>query len=69
MTYLQLMVPNMACAACSDAINQAIKALDHFATVQFDPKNQLVQVETSAAKATVRDVISAANCTVSAPWR
>ncbi|MDX2228167.1 MAG: heavy-metal-associated domain-containing protein [Leptolyngbyaceae cyanobacterium bins.349] len=61
---IQLTVPNMACSACSDTIAKAIKAIDPAATVQADPKTKLVEIETQAPEAAVRDAIATAGYTI-----
>ena len=62
---LQLMVPNMACSACSDTITKAVKALDPTATVQADPKTKRVDIETQASEGAIRDAIATAGYTIS----
>jgi len=54
---LQFKVPNMACSACSDTITQAIQAVDAAANVQADPKTKLVNIETQASAAAVKEAI------------
>lgn len=61
---LQLTVPNMACSACSDTITTAIKSIDPNATVQADPKTKLVNVETQASEASVKQAVTDAGYTV-----
>lgn len=55
---LQLTVPNMACSACSDTITKAIQAIDPVAVVQADPKTKLVNIETQAAEAAIKQAIT-----------
>lgn len=62
---LQLKVPNMACSACSDTITKAVKAIDPAAIVQADPKTKLVEIDTQASEAAVREAITTAGYTVS----
>jgi copper chaperone len=64
MMTLQLTVPNMACSACSDTITKAIQAIDSTATVQADPKTKLVNVETQATAAEIKQAITEAGYTV-----
>lgn len=61
---LELTVPNMACSACGDTITKAIKAIDPAATVQADPKTKLVNIETQASEADIKQAITAAGYTV-----
>ena len=64
MMTLQFKVPNMACSACGEAITKAIKAVDPTATVQTDPKTKLVNIETQASQAAVKEAITAAGYSV-----
>jgi copper chaperone len=57
---IQLKVPSMACAACADTITQAVKQIDDSATIAADPKTKVVQVETQASEAAVKQAIEAA---------
>lgn len=61
---LQLTVPNMACSACSETITAAIKSIDPNATVTADPKTKLVNVETQASEASVKQAVTDAGYTV-----
>jgi copper chaperone len=61
---LQFTVPNMACSACGDTITQAIKAIDPNAQVKADPKTKLVDIETQAAEADIKQAITTAGYTV-----
>lgn len=61
---LQLTVPNMACSACGDTITKAIKAIDPAATIEADPKTKLVNVETQASEAAIKQAIAEAGYTV-----
>lgn len=51
---LQLTVPNMACSACGETITKAVKAVDPTATVQADPKTQLVSIETQQSETAIK---------------
>ena len=42
---LQLTVPDMACAACSETITKALKTLDPTAQVTADSQTKLVTIE------------------------
>ncbi len=61
---LQLTVPDMACSACGETITKAVKAVDSTALVQADPKTKLVNIETHASEAAVREAIEAAGYSV-----
>jgi copper chaperone len=65
MTTLQLIVPNMACSACSDTITKAIQALDPAATVQADPQTKQVEIDTQASETAIRQAIAMAGYTIS----
>ncbi len=58
-------VPDMACGHCSNAIKQALKALDAAAEVQVDLESKLVSVTTTAQEASVRAAIAGAGYTPS----
>ncbi len=62
---LQLKVPNMACSACSDTITKAIQAVDPTATVQADTKTKLIEIDTQATEAAIRDAVTTAGYTIS----
>ena len=57
---VQLKVPNMACSACSDTVTKAVKAIDPAANVQADLKTKLVEIETQASEAAIREAITTA---------
>lgn len=61
---LQLIVPNMACSACSDTITKAIRAIDPAATVQADTKTKQVNIETQTAETAIKQAITDAGYTV-----
>jgi copper chaperone len=61
---LELTVPNMACSACGETITKAVKAIDPGATVQADPKTKLVNIDTQAPEAAVKEAIAAAGYTI-----
>jgi len=61
---LQLTIPNMACSACSNAITQAIQAIDPAATVQADTKTKQVNVETQATETAIKQAIVDAGYTI-----
>lgn len=61
---LQLIVPNMACSACSDTITKAIQAIDPAATIQADTKTKQVNIETQAAETVIKQAITDAGYTV-----
>ncbi len=58
-------VPDMSCGHCSNAITQALKALDAAAEVQVDLETKLVSVTTTAQEAAVRAAIAGAGYTPS----
>lgn len=55
---LQFTVPDMVCSACSDTIAKVMIALDPTASVQADPKTKLVNVETQASEAAIKDAVT-----------
>ena len=57
---IEFNVPDMACDACSQAITQAVLALDSQAVVKADTQTKQVTIETSADKSSVKDAIAAA---------
>jgi copper chaperone len=61
---LELTVPNMACSACGDTIARAIKTIDPQAIVQTDPKTKLVNIETQADEAAIKQAITTVGYTV-----
>jgi copper chaperone len=61
---LELTVPNMACSACGDTIAQAIQTIDPQAIVQTDPKTKLVNIETQADEAAIKQAITTVGYTV-----
>lgn len=61
---LQLKVPSMACSACGETITKAIRAVDPKAIVQTNPKTKLINIETQADRATVKQAITAAGYSV-----
>ncbi|MBW4685695.1 MAG: heavy-metal-associated domain-containing protein [Komarekiella atlantica HA4396-MV6] len=61
---LQLKVPNMACSACGDTINKAVKTVDPTATVQADPKTKVVLVDTNADETVIKEAITTAGYSV-----
>jgi len=57
---LEIHVPDMACGHCSNAVTEALKALDANALVQVDLETKLVTVSTVADEAAVRAAIAGA---------
>jgi copper chaperone len=57
---IQLKIPNMACAACSETITQAVIAIDPTATVQANLQTKQVDIETQATPGAVESAITAA---------
>lgn len=64
MMALQFTVPNMACSSCSETITKAIHSIDAAAAVQADPKTKLVNIETQATEADIKQAITDAGYTV-----
>jgi copper chaperone len=62
---LEVLVPDMACGHCSNAVTEALKAIDATAQVQVDLEMKRVTVTTSADAAAVRAAIAGAGYTVS----
>ncbi|NET33079.1 MAG: heavy-metal-associated domain-containing protein [Cyanothece sp. SIO1E1] len=60
MTTLQLKIPSMACAACTNTITKAVQRVDAGANVQADLATKWVRVETQASEQAVRQAIAAA---------
>jgi copper chaperone len=54
----------MACSACGETIMKAVKAVDPNAIVEANPKTKLVNVETQASEATVKQAIRGAGYAV-----
>jgi copper chaperone len=61
---LELTVPNMACSACGETITQAVKAIDPAAAVEANPKTKLVNIETQASEAAIKQAITDAGYTI-----
>ena len=61
---LQLTVPDMACAACSETITKALKTLDPTAQVTADSQTKLVTIETQQPEIAVKQAIVAAGYSV-----
>ncbi|MBH8577810.1 heavy-metal-associated domain-containing protein [Nostocaceae cyanobacterium CENA369] len=57
---LQLTVPNMVCSACANNITNAVKTVDASADVQADPTTKLVNVDTQASEAAIKNALAAA---------
>lgn len=54
----QLKVPNIACSACVDTVNKAIKSVDANATVEADTKNKIVNVQSQQSEAKIKEIIA-----------
>jgi len=61
---LQLTVPDMACAACSETITKALKTLDPAAQVTADAQTKLVTIETQQPEIAVKQAIVAAGYSI-----
>jgi len=57
---IALNVPTIKCEGCAEAITNEIKTHDPNAQVNVDVENKIVNVETSATEAAVKDMITAA---------
>lgn len=57
---IALNVPTIKCEGCAEAITNEIKTHDPNAQVNVDVENKIVNVETSATEAAVKDIITAA---------
>jgi len=58
-------VPDMACGHCSNAITQALKAIDANAQVEVDLEKKVVSVQSSADDGALRAAIVGAGYSVS----
>ncbi|MBE9014878.1 heavy-metal-associated domain-containing protein [Chroococcidiopsidales cyanobacterium LEGE 13417] len=56
---IQLKVPKLACAACVDAVTQAVKKVDATAKVEAEPKTKMVSIETQRSAAEIENAIAA----------
>lgn len=50
----------MSCSHCSGVITQALKDLDHSASIEFDMPARTVSVATSASEAAIRAALAEA---------
>jgi len=57
---LQLMVPKLACSSCVKAVTEAVRTVDSKATIEADTKTKLVNIETQASKAAIKEAIALA---------
>ncbi|MGF1522815.1 MAG: heavy-metal-associated domain-containing protein [Leptolyngbyaceae cyanobacterium] len=64
MTTLNLIISDMACAACAETITKAIQALDTAASVQADTTTKQVVVSTTAESEQIKQAIAQAGYTV-----
>ncbi len=53
-------VPDMACGACANTIEQAIKAIDPSATIEANTETKEVEIATVAAAAPLKQAIQQA---------
>lgn len=58
-----LTIPDMACSACADTIQQAIATLDTQATIEANLETKEVQVSTHCSEAEIKQAISSAGYT------
>lgn len=61
---LELKVTSMVCEVCAKTVTNAIKNVDGQAAVSIDLSTKLVQVETQASEAAIKEAIAAAGHTV-----
>lgn len=61
---LELKVTSMVCEVCAKTVTNAIKNVDGQAAVIIDLSTKLVQVETQASEAAIKEAIAAAGHTV-----
>jgi copper chaperone len=57
---LELKVPKIACSACVNTVTKAVTAVDPTATVEADTKTKMVNIETLATEAAIKDAIASA---------
>ncbi|MCT7950329.1 heavy-metal-associated domain-containing protein [Ancylothrix sp. C2] len=57
---VELKVPKLACAACTNTITKAVQKIDPLARVQADTKNKKITVETELSESAIKAAISAA---------
>lgn len=64
MITLNLIIPDMACSACTDTITKSVQALDASATVQADTATKAVTITTNSEATAVKQAIADAGYTV-----
>jgi copper chaperone len=57
---LEFTVPDMACGACANTIEKAIKAIDPRAEITADATTKLVKISTTTASETIKQAIEQA---------
>jgi copper chaperone len=57
---LEFTIPDMACGACANTIEQAIKAIDPTAEMMADTTTKLVKITTTTPSDTVKQTIEQA---------
>jgi copper chaperone len=57
---MQFHIQNMTCFGCARSVTAAIQSVDKAAVVKADPENRKVEVETSAARADLEEVLAEA---------
>jgi copper chaperone len=57
---LEFTVPDMACGACANTIEKAIKAIDPAAEMTADTTTKLVKISTTTVSETVKQAIEQA---------
>ncbi len=57
---MQFHIENMTCFGCARSLTKAIQSLDRAAVVKADPENRKIEVETSAGRAEIENVLAEA---------
>jgi copper chaperone len=57
---LEFTIADMACGACANTIELAIKAIDPAAEITADTTSKLVKISTTTASATIKQAIEQA---------
>ncbi|HLP87805.1 MAG TPA: cation transporter [Nostocaceae cyanobacterium] len=55
---IQLTVPKVACSSCVDTITKAVQQVDANAIVKADVKTKIINIETLASEAFVKQAIA-----------
>lgn len=57
---MQFHIENMTCFGCAGSVTKAIQSIDQAAVVKADPENRVIEVETSASRAEIEDILAEA---------